>query len=423
MSINRRSINSILLTLIILSCFLVGGNRFQLSVSGSSTDNLSKWIDQQDQISEDSRKRLNSNGKMLGVTLQRTNVYDARGVTEPKAILWKTKKLVTLRTSYFSTFSDSSTDLQASMLTVAGGELYFSAFLGESYWFIVDRRTGEAKQTFRLKGVGRLSQPVVADNLLYIGAADGSFRAFDRHTGEPEWQIGRENYPLNYTAPAVVDGVIYFGGSEDFNKSGGVHAVDALTGVSKWMFKLKGHPTPMAVEDDALYFGDGDRNLIALSAKTGQEIWRFRAADYIRTPVIMNGRVFFSDRSNNLYAIDLKSGKELWRVAMKTKMATRPAAYRGLLYFGGRYSSLFAVDADTGKEKWRYSTTQPCLMPVVANGTVYSATPDNVIFAVDAETGQEKWRFKTKHPLYEPPIVGDGVIYFLDEEGFISALR
>jgi outer membrane protein assembly factor BamB len=94
-----------------------------------------------------------------------------------------------------------------------------------------------------------------------------------------------------------------------------------------------------------------------------------------------------------------------------------------LIYHGGINGDLFAVDADTGKQKWRYSTTQPCLSPVVANGMVYSATPDKVIFAVNAETGQEKWRFKTKHPLYGPPVVGDGVIYFLDEEGSISALR
>jgi outer membrane protein assembly factor BamB len=363
---------------------------------------------------------------MLGVTLQRTNVYDDQGVTEAKAIIWRTKKLVTLKSSYFSTLAYSwNTGLHASMLTVAGRELYFSAFLGESYWFIVDRGTGEAKQIFRLKEVGELSQPVVADNLLYIGASDGSLRAFDRHTGEPEWQIGREKYSLNHTAPAVVDGVIYFGGSEDSSKSGSVQAADALTGDIKWMFKLKAHPSLMALEDDALCFGEG-RNIIALSAKTGEEIWKFQAVDYIRTPVglvIMNGRVFFSDYSQNLYAVDLKSGKEVWRVARKYKLHTRPAAHRGLIYHGGINADLFAVDADTGKRKWRYSTNGTCLSPVVANGMVYSATSDKVIFAVNAETGQEKWRFKTMRPLYGPPVVGDGVIYFLDEEGSISALR
>jgi len=366
---------------------------------------------------------------MFGVTLQRTNVYDARGLAEPKAILWKTKKLVTLRRSNFystqvgslSVFYELPTDYEASMITVAGEELYFSAFLGESYWFIVDRQTGEAKKTFRLKGVGGMSQPVVAGDLLYIGAADGSFRAFDRHSGEPKWQIGRKDYRLYHTTPAAVDGVVYFNGVEAINPSGGLHAVDALTGDSKWTFKVKG-PGTAAVADGVLYFGAGDNNLHAVNSETGQEIWRFKASDYIRTPVIMNGRIFFSDRSNDLYAVDLKSGKELWRGAKKNKVATLLAAYRGLVYYGGRYGSLFAVDADTGEEKWSYSTTQPCLRPVVANGIVYSATPDKVIFAVNAETGQEKWRYKTKHPLYAPPVVGDGVIYFMDEEGFISAL-
>jgi outer membrane protein assembly factor BamB len=429
MSVKGRSINSILITPIILFCFLVGGNKFQLSVSQSSTEHLPRWTDQQAPVQEDSRKRLNSNGKMLDVNLQRTNVYDAQGLTEPKAILWKTRKLVTLRSSLFSTtqvgsitiFNDLTTEYDASMLTVAGEELYFSASLGDGYWFIVDRKTGEAKKTLRLKGAGGLSQPVVAGDLLYMGAADGSFRAFDRHTGEPKWQIARKDYRLYHTAPAVVDGVIYFNGVEAINPNGGVHAFDALTGDGKWTLKVKG-PGGVAVADGVLYFGADDHNLLAVNAETGQEIWRFEASNYVRTPVIMNGRVFFSDLSNNLYAVDLKSGKELWQVAMKNKMATRLAAYRGLLYFGGRYGNLFAVDVDTGKEKWIYSTFKPCLRPVVANGMVYSATPDNVIFAVNAETGQEKWRYKTKHPLHAPPLVGDGVIYFLDEEGFISAL-
>jgi eukaryotic-like serine/threonine-protein kinase len=403
------------------------GDGLRPAVSRSGDEVVSELESQQKPISDEYRKSLNSQGKMLGVSLQRTNVYDATGLTEPKAVLWTTRKLITIRSPYFyparggTVRYDWSTENDTSMLTVAGEELYFSASLGEGYWFIVDRKTGEAKKILRVKGVGGLSQPVVAGDLLYVGAADGSFRAFDRHTGEPKWQIGRKDYRLYHTAPAVVDGVVYFDGMEAINPNGGMHAVDALTGDSKWTFKVKG-PGTVAVADGVLYFGAGDNNLHAVNAETGQEIWRFKASNYVRTPVIMNERVFFSDRSNNLYAVDLKSGKEIWRVAMKNKMATHLAAYRGLLYFGGRNDSLSAVDADTGKEKWRYSTTAPCIRPVVANGIIYSATPDKVIFAVDAETGQEKWRYKTKRPLSAPPIVGDGVIYFLDEEGFISAL-
>jgi outer membrane protein assembly factor BamB len=431
MGVKGRSINSILLTLIILPCFLVGGNMFQSPVAQSSDENLSRPLDRQDPISpvpEDSRKRLNSQGKMLGVTLHRTSVYDATGVTEPKAILWKTKKLVTIRLSEFSTtqvgsitvFSEWSTENYTSMLTAVGEELYFTtAANGDGRLFVIDRRTGEAK-TLRLKETGALSQPVVAGDFLYVGSADSSFRAFDRRTGELKWRIGRKDYRYYYTAPAVADGVIFFDGNDVLGRSGGLQAVDALTGDSKWTFDMKGSG-PVAVADGAIYFGAGDRNLHAVSAETGREIWRFESPDYVRTPMIMNGRVFFSDRSSNLFAVDLKSGKEIWRVAMKNRMATGLAAYRGALYFGGRYSNLFALDADTGKVKWDYSTTKPCLRPIVANGTVYTAV-DNIIFAIDAETGKEKWRYKVKSSLYTPPLIGDGVIYFMDEDGSISAL-
>jgi outer membrane protein assembly factor BamB len=414
-------------TLAVLFGSQASGVGLRPSVSRSGDDVVSELESQQKPISDEYRKSLNSHGKMLGVTLQRTNVYDATGLTEPKAVLWTTKKLITIRSPYFypapsgTVRYDWSTENYTSMLTVAGQELYFSAGAnGDGYWFVIDRRTGEAK-TLRLKDTGLLSQPVVAGDLLYVGSADSSFRAFDRHTGEPKWRIGRKDYRFYYTAPAVIDGVIYFNGDDVLGRSGGLQAVDALTGDIKWTFNVKGSG-PVAVADGSLYFGASARNLYAVNSDTGQEIWRFEASDYVRTPVIMNGRVFFSDRNNNLYAVNLNSGKEIWRVAMKNKMATHLAANRGLLYFGGRNDSLSAVDAETGKEKWRYSTTAPCIRPVVADGIIYSATPDKVIFAIDAETGREKWRYKTKRPLYAPPIVGDGVIYFLDEEGFISAL-
>jgi len=98
------------------------------------------------------------------------------------------------------------------------------------------------------------------------------------------------------------------------------------------------------------------------------------------------------------------------------------AAYNKLVYYGGEENSLFAVDALTGEVKWVYRTTQPCLAPVVANGAVYVACKDNALLAIDAESGQERWKYKTPHPPISHPVVGNGVIYFIGEEGVMYAL-
>ncbi|MBO0857314.1 MAG: PQQ-binding-like beta-propeller repeat protein [Chloracidobacterium sp.] len=44
------------------------------------------------------------------------------------------------------------------------------------------------------------------------------------------------------------------------------------------------------------------------------------------------------------------------------------------------------------------------------------------IMAIDAESGQEKWKYKTPHRPISYPIVGNGVIYYIDEEGIMYAL-
>jgi eukaryotic-like serine/threonine-protein kinase len=378
-----------------------------------------------------SRMRLSSDGTMSGVTLQRTRVYDVQGLAEPKAILWKTIKLATFRPSDMYTYTgglgsisffyERPTSNSPFMPVVAGKELYFSAFMGDGYWFVVDLQTGETKKKFTLKRSG-FSQPVVAGDLLYLGTSEGAFTAFDRSNWQARWSIGRKNYRFSNAAPAVVDGVVYFGGAEAIGSNANMHAVDALTGTSKWMFPVKGHPTPAAVAKDAVYFGDGDRNFFAVNTKTGQEIWSFKALEYVRTLTIMDGRVFFADIRGNLYALDLDTGKELWRVTKKNKVVTPLAAYHGLIYYGGNDYSLCAVDAATGELKWVYQAFKPIFGPVVANGVVYSANLDKLLFAIDAVTGQEKWKYKAQRPLYAAPVVGNGIIYFLDEEGFISAL-
>jgi len=159
-----------------------------------------------------------------------------------------------------------------------------------------------------------------------------------------------------------------------------------------------------------------------VNAKDGHEIWKFTTPSNIRTPAILDGRAFFSDASGNLHAVDLKTAQAIWKAAKRNKVGTPLAAYNSTIYYGGRENSLYAVDALTGQEKWVYRTTKPCLGPFAANGVIYAASFDNTLLAIDAESGQERWKYKIPRPPYSQPVVGDGVIYFLDEEGVMYAL-
>jgi len=311
------------------------------------------------------------------------------------------------------------------------------AYFDDGYLlYVIDLQTGKTKNRFKLPR-GFPSLPVVAGDLLFLGASDGGFYAFDRRDWKEKWRISKKGYRFDFAYPAVAHGMIYFGGVERYyyerrpsvpvgaslnHPQGGVYAVDALTGTQKWMITIEGDPTPIAVADEVVYFGDFAHNLFAVNAKDGKKIWKFTASDRIRRVGIMDDRAFFSDRSGNLYAVDLKNGKAIWKAAKRNKVVTPLAAYNKLVYYGGEENSLYAVDALTGEEKWVYRTTQPCLPPVVANGAVYVACKDSMLLAIDAEGGQERWKYKTPHTPISYPVVGNGVIYYLDEEGVMYAL-
>lgn len=404
------------------------------SAASLSTDTAPKFGSRQSAGSDRSGERLNSDGRMYGVTLRRTRVYDAQGLQEPKSVLWKTPKLFELRheqtfsgrTESRSLFRDVTTFHTALSFITANKEAYFNLYIDDGYWFVIDLQTGEVKKRFKLQN-GNFSHPVVGGDLLFLGASDGSFYAFDRRDWKAKWQIDKKGHRFDGATQAVAYGLIYFGGAEDANQPnirprGGVYAVDALTGTQKWMFAIKGTPTPIAVADEVIYFGDDDRHLFAVNAKDGQEIWKFTASGNIRTPAIMDERAFFSDQSGNLYAVDLKNGQAIWKAAKKNKVGTPLAAYNNMIYYGGRENSLYAADALTGQEKWVHRTKEPCLAPVVANGVIYVASFDSTLLAIDAESGREKWKYKTPHPPYSYPVIGNGVIYFLDEEGVMYAL-
>jgi outer membrane protein assembly factor BamB len=420
------------------------GDRLGSAMSRSDADTV-RVRRQQIAGSDRFGERLNSDGAMLGVNLRRTRVYDSQGLQESKSLLWKTPKLFTIdpREKAFSILDVIGPQIRnrpllifhaAVTIITANKEAYLIKQVdGGIMMFVIDLQTGEAKKRFKFLG-RNFSGPVVAGDLLFVGESTGSFYAFDHRDWKTKWEIDKKGYDTYGSAPVVADGVIYFGDAKSqyepsgpyFGSSrtikGNVNAFDAVTGAQKWMFPINGYPTLIAVADEVIYFGDDDRHLFAVSAKDGKAIWKFKASEDISTPAIMDGRAFFSDRGGDLYAVDLKNGQAIWKAAKKSKVATALVAYNKLIYYGGRENSLYAVDALTGEEKWIYRTTKPCPAPVAANGAIYVACQDNTLLMIDAERGQERWKYQTPRRPISHPVVGNGVIYYQDEEGVMYAL-
>ena len=378
--------------------------------------------------------KTSSDGAMHGVTLQRSRVYNSRGLSEPTSLLWQTERLFVLKQG--ATFSGQMgtisyfgwlpTDYGVSHPFIVDNTIYFTLSVGDSYLYALDINTGKDRKRFRLKDVS-LSPPAIAGQVVYLGRSDGGFLALDRTTGEIKWQIERKEYQFDVTAPLIADGVLYFGGAQRIHQSGvrpdgTVHALDAGTRREQWTVRIKGVPTSAAIAGELICFGDMDRQLFALDRKTGQEKWRFKAGSNVGSPAVMGDSVYFRDESGNLYRINLASGQLQWK-ATAIKAQTQLALDNGIVYFGGKDNSVYAVGVDNGAEKWRFKTNGACSSPVLANGVVYFVCADKMIYAVNASTGQEKWHYKSKNAISMSPLIGDGVMYFLDESGYMYAMH
>ena len=113
----------------------------------------------------------------------------------------------------------------------------------------------------------------------------------------------------NFSSPAVVNGVLYFG-SEDYK----VYAVDAATGVAIWNYPtgFYVHSSP-AVANDVMYIGSENWKVYGFDAHTGTELWSYLTGGGIwSSPVVANGRVYVGSSDSRLYALDARTGDRLW---------------------------------------------------------------------------------------------------------------
>jgi outer membrane protein assembly factor BamB len=277
---------------------------------------------------------------------------------------------------------------------------------------------------WKVKPAQAYTDPIVADGLLYFGGTNEYLYALDVQTGQEVWR-----FDGIFTSPTVASGSIYFGCADGY-----LCALDSRNGQEKWRFEA-GHPilSSPAVIDETVYFGSiGSpedrlrRYLYAVDSQTGQEKWRFETGGYVETaPAVARGIVYFATYGGYVVALDGSTGQALWRFQTNTWIRSGPAVADELVYIAGDsdHDYLIALDAYTGEEKWRVRAGQS---PVaVADGVVYMGG-HTTLYAFDGQTGQEIWRVMPDvnwgQPFRSAPSVADGMVYFGSYDGYLYAL-
>jgi outer membrane protein assembly factor BamB len=272
--------------------------------------------------------------------------------------------------------------------------------------------------------------PIVASGVLYVDSINTSsstvsLEAFDAAgntncsgaTCQPLWTAplgsGTVGASTGGSSPAVVDGVVYAGASNNLEAfdAAGVTNCSGTPKVCAPLWSASGGPVGTSspvVANGVVYIGSTDGNLYAFDAagvtncsgtpKTCGPLWSGNTGGAIDgAPAVANGVAYVGSTDDDLYAFDAAgvtncSGvpttcSPLWSAATAGPIEVSPAVANGVIYVGtdqGVYSgdNLYAFDAagvtncsgtpKTCNPLWLYEVTSVAVgAPVVADGYVY----------------------------------------------------
>lgn len=267
------------------------------------------------------------------------------------------------------------------------------------------------------------TSPVVADDIVYAGTADGTLYALDLETGDELWTYVVDD---GVYYPPTVDGETVYVAAED-----AIHAI-TTDGDEEWVVDLEGDVSAASactVSDGRVHVSTSGR-LLTLAADSGDELWRGQGNGLDSTPAVVDGTVYaagdidefdedgeWEGADTGVVALEADSGDERWQYTGQDSEEQVPPPLHGpsigddrvyLGTSGAESDRLVALDRSTGDEQWRASlsgyVTHP---PVVGEETIYvavtptwtairldqleDADPASVV-AIDAETGERQWQ-------------------------------
>lgn len=203
--------------------------------------------------------------------------------------------------------------------------------------------------------------------------------------------------------------------------------------------------TPIVVDDKLVFSIDsGDEGfVVALDRSTGKVVWKApRNVETNRkfsfsTPLLITvagKKQVISPGSNVVVALDPDTGKEIWRVRYDGySVIPRPVFGHGMVYVCTGYNSpsLLAIKPDgTGDVTdthvvWKTNKFVPHTPSLLLDGDeLYMVSDRGNVSCLDAKTGEVVWSERYAGSNFSAsPILADGKIYLLSEEGVGTVLR
>jgi outer membrane protein assembly factor BamB len=267
--------------------------------------------------------------------------------------------------------------------------------------------------------------------------------ALDAAKGSVRWR-GSIGAPTR-SAPTVVEGRVYVITIEDR-----LLALTADDGRQLWTHQavnattsVLGRPAP-AYADGLVVAGFGSGELATLRAETGNVVWTDNLAATARSgsiadfsairglPVVGDGRVYAISMGGLMVAVDLPTGRRLWEREVAGEDS--PWAAGSWLFIVSLDQRIAAVDRDDGRVAWvtdlpRWENPEKekdsitWFGPLLAGDRLVVTGTNHEALAVSPYTGDIIGRQELSGAASLAPVVVDGTVFVISDDGRLLALR
>lgn len=291
--------------------------------------------------------------------------------------------------------------------------------------------------------VGRpvFGEAFVTDDAVFFSCDNGYLFKLNRADGKELWRydLGGERTPRvlmhptvfewDYRAPkpTLADGVIYVGSAD-----GSFHAVKADSGERIWRFESHSRIRSDALVDGAnVIFGNFAGLVFALNRATGAEVWKRDTRAFVNaSPARVADKLIIPNRGGIIVALDPATGKTQWRTLLWGSAGeSTPVPFGELFYIGASdLRRITAYDPKDGRVEWRTdiygiawgrpAVSEKFVFASAGGFEPYQMRHIGGLNAIDRATGKILWRWNAPRgpDVYEsgfaagPTIAGDLVL-------------
>ncbi|MEU8229117.1 hsp70 family protein [Actinoplanes sp. NPDC048967] len=255
---------------------------------------------------------------------------------------------------------------------LAGDTLYVPG--DDQHLYAVNAADGEQRARIST-GTRDPGPPSAAGDAVYFGTSGGSVRKIRAADRIPQWRFQTGNAVSR--PPAVAAGLVVASSGD-----GSLYAFGDDSGDLRWSAELKPSSAPV-LAGGRVFVGSDDKRVHAVDARTGETDWIFATgAPVVSTPTAAGALVHVGGQDGIVYAIDAATGDERWRFpGAAGEEFGSPVVAAGVSYVAASTGRLYALDAATGRRLWTYDLKGEPAPPLLADGVLYLGTAGKLLYA------------------------------------------